>query len=79
MTKSLDLKRDDPEQHFGIGLQGNGLRHRRYSPDQLDVRLVAFRHDGRTPSNAFEAEHPLPQAGVLGLGMSHEKLIALHR
>jgi hypothetical protein len=31
------------------------------------------------PANAFEAEHPLPQAGVLGLGMSHEKLIALHR
>src|SRR6478609_1170820 len=69
----------DAEQHFGIGLQGDGLRHRRNSPDQFDVGLVALGHDGRTPLDALESEHPLPEARVFGLGVGDEKLVALHR
>jgi len=69
----------DAEQHFGMRLQGDGLRHRWYSPDQLDIRLVALGHDGRTSFDALEAEHPLPEARVFGLGMRHQQLVALHR
>jgi len=40
---------------------------------------VALGHDGRTSLDALEAKHPLPQAGVFGLGVGDEKLVAFHR